>query len=70
MTREKIGENTRVTRSMSRENEALAPRINDIVEFSMVGGTDDTYVNPKNFENAWNHENEYERLMWRNEIKK
>ena len=59
MIREKIGENTRVKKSMSRENEALAPRINDIVEFAMVGGTDDTYVNPKNFENAWNHENEY-----------
>ena len=32
MTRANIGENTRVTRSMSRENEALAPKINDIVE--------------------------------------
>ena len=70
MTRASIGENTRVTRSMSRENEALAPNIDDIVEFAMVGGTDDSYVNPKNFENAWNHENEYERLMWRNAIKK
>ena len=37
----------RVTRSMSRENEELAPNRNEIVEFAMVGGTDDTYVNPK-----------------------
>ena len=49
MTRTSIGENTRVTRSMSRENEALAPNINDIVEFAMVGGTNESYVNPRNF---------------------
>ena len=36
-----LGENTTVKRSMSRENEALAPNINNIVEFTMVGGTDE-----------------------------
>ena len=34
---------------MSRENAALAPNINNIVEFAMVGGTDELYTNPKKF---------------------
>ena len=69
-TNNNIRENTRVTRSMSRKNEALAPNINDIVEFAMVGGMDESYMNPRNFEEAWNHKNEYERSMWRIAIKK
>ena len=65
-----LGGDVRFTRSMSRENEALAPNINEIVQFAIVGGTDDSYVNPKKFEEAWNHKNEYKRLMWRNTIRK
>ena len=42
-------------------NEALDPNINDIVEFAMVGGMDESYVNPKNFKEAWNHSDEYGR---------
>ena len=37
----------RVTRSMSQKDEALAPNTNEIVEFSMVGGKDESYANPK-----------------------
>ena len=40
--------NTRITRNMSRENAALAPNINNIVEFAMVGRTDELYTNPRN----------------------
>ena len=54
----------RVTRSRSWENEALAANKNEIVESAVVGGTDNSYVNPKCFEEAWSHKNKYERLMW------
>ena len=65
-----LRENTRVTMSTRRENEALAPNKSDIVEFAMIGGTDESYVNPRNFEEEWNHKNKYEKSMWRNAIKK
>jgi len=48
----------------------LAPNINDIVEFAMIAGTDESYVNPKNFKEAWNHPDEYEKTKWREAIKK
>ena len=54
-TNNDIRENTRVTRSMSRENKALPPNINDNFEFAMVGGTNESYINPRNFEEALNH---------------
>ena len=64
-----LGENMRITRSMSWENEALTQNINKNAEFAMVGRTDDSYINPRNFEEVWNHQDEYQRLMWRNAIK-
>ena len=36
----------------------------------MVGGTDETYVNPENFQEAWNHPVEKERQHWREAIRK
>ena len=42
-----LGENMRVTRSLSRENEVLAPNMNKIVKFAKVVGTDDSYIIPK-----------------------
>ena len=63
-------ENNRVTRSLSRENSALAPNINDIMEFAIVGGKGDLYINPTHFGEAQNQKYEYDRLMWQNTIKK
>ena len=65
-----LEEDMKVFRSMSRGNKALAPNMNKIVEFTIVGSADDSYVNPRNIEEAWNHQDEYERSMWRNAIKK
>ena len=62
-TNNDIRDNTRITRSMSRENETLAPNINNIVEFAMVGGMDKSYVNSRNFEEAWNHKDKHEKSM-------
>ena len=39
-------------------------------DMTMVGGTDETYVNPENFQEAWNHPDEEERQHWREAIRK
>ena len=33
-------------------------------DMAMVGGTDETYVNPENFQEAWNHPDEKGRQHW------
>ena len=39
-------------------------------DYCFVGGTDEEYINPMSFGEAWDHENEQEREHWRNAIKK
>ena len=36
----------------------------------MVEGTDDSYIDIRTFNKAWNHQDQYERLIWRNPSKK
>ena len=42
----------------------------DVVEIALVGGTDDDYENPMSFDDAWNHPDEFERIKWREAIRK
>ena len=44
--------------------------MNDVSEVALVGGTDDTYENPPNFEAAWNHPIQHDRAVWRKGIVK
>jgi len=41
-----------------------------MVEFILVGGSDDTYKNPHTLQGASNHPDEHERKMWREAIRK
>ena len=40
-----------------------------MVDFVKVAGADDSYENPRNFNEAWNHHDDQEKIMWRNSIK-
>ena len=42
----------------------------DVVEIALIGGTDDDYENPMSFDDAWNHPDEFERMKWREAIRK
>ena len=44
--------------------------LNEMDEYAFVGVTDDNYVNPEKFEEAWNHTDIEERKNWRAAIKK
>ena len=44
------------------------PTLHDIGDMALVGGTDDTYVNPPGFKEAWNHEDPQDRQKWRDGI--
>ena len=39
-------------------------------DLALVGGTDDTHVNPTFFKEAWHHPDAGERSAWRTEIRK
>ncbi len=39
-------------------------------DMAMVGGTVETYDNPENFQEAWNHPNKEEKKHWREAIRK
>jgi len=55
-------------REMRKLHDTWNPTLDDMVEFILVGGTDDTYENPRTFQEAWNHPDEYKRKMWREAI--
>ena len=55
---------------MNRENPVLAPNINEVVEFVVLGGSGDLHENPRNSNEAWNHHDHQEKIMWRNGINK
>ena len=42
----------------------------DVVECAFVGGTLEGHENPSTFQEAWNHPDENERMMWRQAIRK
>ena len=64
------GDNRRVTRSMAKVNPSIGPNIGEIVNFAMVGGTDDLHDNHTSFNDAWDNTNEEEKTNWRKAIKK
>ena len=39
-------------------------------DVAMVGGTDESYDNPDNFQEAWHHPNEENKEQWRLAIRK
>ena len=62
-----LGENTNELR---RLNTLYNRTIKDVLEFTMVGGTDNDYVNPISFQIAWWHPEPEERKKWREAIQK
>ena len=52
---------TQLHREMRKINDTWNPTLSDVVEFALVGGTDDMYENPKTFDEAWNRPNVVER---------
>ena len=46
------------------------PSTNDMAEVVLVGGTDESYESPVNFNNAWYNENPELCLKWGEAIKK
>ena len=44
--------------------------IDDLEDFAFVGGTDDDYVNPMTFQEAWHHPDPMEANKWRDAIRK
>ena len=60
----------KLVREMRKIHDTWNPTLDDMVEFILVGGTDDTYENPRTFQEAWNHPDEHERKMWREAIRK
>ena len=63
--------NDRLCNEMKRLGVSWEPStFTDIVDICLVGGTDDEYVNPVTFQDAWNHPDLTERKKWREDIKK
>ena len=63
-------DNSRLTGELRRLHTSWNPVLNEVVDFAMVGGTDDLHENPTYFNEAWNHEDPQERKHWRDAIKK
>ena len=61
---------TQLRREMNKINDYWNTTLEDVVEFAFVGGTDDLYVNPRTFDEAWNHPDENDRKKWREAIRK
>ena len=64
------GTNTQLRRAMYKINDSWNTTLEDVVEFAFVGGTDDLYVNPRTFDEAWNHTDANDRKKWREAIRK
>ena len=62
--------NPRLQRELRRLHTWYNPTANDMGELAMVGGTDESYVNPPTFNDAWNHPKDYDREKWREGIRK
>ena len=60
----------KVNNELRRLNTFYNRTIEDVVEFAMVGGTDNDYVNPISFQDAWWHPDPEERKKWREAIRK
>ena len=63
-------ENTRLASEMRNLHTNYNPTLGEVIDFAMVGGTDDLYLNPKSFSEAWNHPDHVEREAWRTAIRK
>ena len=60
----------KLRRAMAKLHDTWNPTLGDMVELAFVGGSDDTYDNPKTFQEAWNHPDLEERKKWREAIRK
>ena len=60
----------KLRREMDKLHDTWNPTLDDVVEFILVGGSDDTYENPLTFQEAWNHPDKFECEMWREAIQK
>ena len=61
---------TQLYREMRKINDTWNPTLGDVVEFALVGGTDDLYENPRTFQEAWNRPDAVDREKWREAIRK
>ena len=63
----------KVMRALKKLNVSYNPIMSGMVftdEVAFVGGTDESYDNPEQFDEAWNHPKTEEREYWREAIRK
>ena len=46
------------------------PVLDDVIDFAMVGGTDDLHMSPNSFQEVWYYPELSERESWREAIRK
>ena len=56
-----VARNHKVRNVMRKLNVSWNPTLDDLVEFALVGGSDDDYENPKTFQETWFHPDSEER---------
>ena len=59
-----------MTRRMASVNLNVRPKIEEIVNYTMVGGTDELYDSPTYFNEACDHPDEEEKIKWWKAMKK
>ena len=59
-----------IKESQNEKNIPENPTTNNMAEVVLVGGTDESYKSPDQFNDAWYNENPKLRLKWREAIKK
>ena len=62
--------NPKLQRELQRLNTWYNPTVNELGDVAFVGGTDETYDNPEDFYEAWDHQDPNERAKWREGIRK
>ena len=62
--------NTRLTNELKRLHTSYNPTNNDMVDYALIGGTDEEYEIPNSFSEAWDHHDNEQKLKWCEAINK
>ena len=62
--------NTQLTNELKRLHRSFNPTNNDMVDYALIGSTDEEYEIPNSFGEAWDRHDNEQKLKWREAINK